>query len=121
MRRPRPRAGWWLLAAGALAEMAASVLYTVLYGFTADVRVSDLVPASAAAVAPVLTGVGLAVLSRLTPRGGPADVLDSLMIALGAFLVLWAVVIDPTFDVGPVATLSTSCSPSVNCSSSPPG
>jgi diguanylate cyclase (GGDEF)-like protein len=106
VRRPRPASGWWLLAAGAVMEFLAAIGYTVAYGFHSDAQISAVLPVAVAAAAPVATAAGLARLGRLARHGGPADLLDSVMIALAAFLLLWALVIDPALDLNRGSSLA---------------
>jgi diguanylate cyclase (GGDEF)-like protein len=104
--RARPALGWALVAGGVLSLIAVGITIFVLYGPQGpNITISTVVPAAVSALTYPLLAAGLAILSRQTPRRGPADVLDATMTALAAYLLLWTFVLEPAVDhnAGPLA------------------
>lgn len=96
--RPGPRTAWWLIVGTGWLLVVEAVAASVAYGLNADVNIRDPLPLILATLPFPVLGAGLALLSWVAPRRGPADILDALMAAFAAFLVLWAFVLGPAFN-----------------------
>ncbi len=97
IRRHRPAAarGWWVFAAGLISYVCADVVYEVsglVLGEHPSPYWDDLIYFSAY---PVLLA-GLLMISRGRGRREPAGLIDAAIIAAGAGLVFWVLVIQPT-------------------------
>jgi diguanylate cyclase len=98
-RRPQPWSAWWLVTAGAWTIITQAFSVVAIYGPTGRVTINALVPLLLAAIPLPLLAAGLFMLSRMTGRRGPVDALDATMIALAAFLLLWAFIFDELFTI----------------------
>ena len=94
--RPAPTAGWWTVVASALAQVGAAVGAVVIYGVGSNRTVTAMSAVFAALSLPLLA-IGLALLGRQRPDP-VADILDSAMLAVGGFLLLWAFFIGPELN-----------------------
>jgi diguanylate cyclase len=94
-RRPQPLAGWSFVAAGAVFELASALAVTAVYGFRPGIDISALVPVVLAGMVLPLYAVGLILLSRVSPYGGVADMVDAVMVAVGGFLLVWTFLVEP--------------------------
>jgi hypothetical protein len=110
-RRPVPVAGWWLVVAGAWAVMLAAAAVAAFYGPRNDVAIEAVLPAVVAAGSFPLFAVGMARLSRSAKLAGWADVLDTIMTALAAYLLLWALLIASSVDRERLAVLGAAVFP----------
>ena len=91
-RRPSRTAGWWLLAAGATALLAAHIVTGAIDGLTATATVVT-VPGVPVALASIpLLGAGLALLGRRPGTAGIMDALDASMVAAAVLLLAWLAV-----------------------------
>jgi diguanylate cyclase (GGDEF)-like protein len=91
--RPSPTLGWVLLTLSTLATLAVAAIGGAGHGLQERTEVFEVVPATLAAVSLVLLAAGLAALGRF--RDGAEDALDSAMLAMGGFVLLWAFLITP--------------------------
>jgi diguanylate cyclase (GGDEF)-like protein len=94
-RRPNGQTGWWFIAAGGLLILGEAVTISVRYGPGAGERfesVSDFV-LGLLGLAALAAGLARLVPGTATTRGWHA--LDTLMVAIGTFLLVWAVYLDP--------------------------
>jgi len=106
-RRPNGRAGWWIVAAGGLLILGDAVTIAARYGLGAGERiasVSDFV-LGLLALAALAGGLAFLVPGTVTSRGWHA--LDTLMVAIAAFLLVWVLYFDTR------VTAQTSISPTV--------
>ena len=68
-----------------------------MYGPAQNVSITAFLPLLITAIPFPLLAAALFLLSQVTGRRGSVDVLDAAMIALSAFLLLWAFVFDELF------------------------
>jgi diguanylate cyclase len=93
-RRPNRRAAWWLIAAGGVLIFGDAVTVAARYGLGAGERLETVGDFVLGLLALVALAVGLALLvpGSATSRGWQA--LDTLMVAVGLFLLVWVLYLD---------------------------
>jgi diguanylate cyclase (GGDEF)-like protein len=101
-RRPEPLTGWWFIVVGALIQLATAVAVLVFHGFSSILSVSASVPVLLAILVVPAFAVGLVVLSRVSPYGGGADMLDAVITAVGGFLLVWTFLVEPVLSTNRV-------------------
>lgn len=97
-QHPPEAAGWWFVAAGALAILAGAFAVGVINAVTGEVQLVTALPVTLSILAFPLLAIGLALLGRSGIRSNLADTLDALVAAVGVFLLLWSFLIDPARD-----------------------
>jgi diguanylate cyclase (GGDEF)-like protein len=98
--RPSPRLGWNLLTLSALFTLGAALAGNVGDSLRVRTDVTEVVPATLGALGLALLAGGLAALGHF--RDGAEDALDSAMLAMGGFVLLWAYVITPVLHASPL-------------------
>src|SRR5262245_25523578 len=95
VRRPKRRAGWWLIALSGVFAAAIAVAIAMQYGLGNGERLERAPQFTLAILSLLALAAGLAVLGwrNTGPRGW--DALDASMTALGAFLIAWEMYIEP--------------------------
>jgi diguanylate cyclase len=93
-RRPRHRAGWWLISAGGVLIFGEAVTVAARYGLGAGERLESVADFILGLVALGALGAGLALLVPGTAGARGWHALDTLMVAVGVFLLVWVLYLD---------------------------
>jgi diguanylate cyclase (GGDEF)-like protein len=101
VRRPRRRAGWWLVALSGVLFYAEALTIAILSGLGPGERVASVRQLGLGIWGLLALAVGLAALGWRTVGRRGWDALDTAMTAIGAFLLVWAFYIDPTLTSRP--------------------
>jgi diguanylate cyclase (GGDEF)-like protein len=99
-QRPDVPVAWWLLAAGSALSAGVAIAGDVVFGPSVVPGPAVWLPTLLAELSWPLLIAGLMLLARLGGRTDAAANIDSLMVALAAYLVLFAVVIHPVLGTG---------------------
>jgi diguanylate cyclase (GGDEF)-like protein len=100
----RDNLGWWVIAAAAWLLTAVSVGVVAVHGTIEQPTISAPVPIAGTALTFLLLAIGIALVAQSDRPGRYADLLDAIMTALAAFLLLWAVVVGPRGGTSDSAT-----------------
>jgi diguanylate cyclase (GGDEF)-like protein len=93
-RRPRSRTGWWLIATGGLLIFGEAVTIAARYGLGHGERLASVADFVLGLLALVALAGGLALLIPGTASARGWHSLDTLMVAIGAFLLVWVLFLD---------------------------
>ncbi len=99
-RRPTPWVAWWFVAAGTVLEVAASVTVAGVYGSGPRSNIAGAAPIVLAALVLPAIAIGFVLLSRASPYGGTADILDATVTGIAGFLLVWTFAVEPTLGQG---------------------
>jgi diguanylate cyclase (GGDEF)-like protein len=94
------RFGLLLIAAGAVASVAADVIFYFLALVQGEVAYPSLADVGYLATYPLLAAGLLVIVRRRTPGWDGASLIDAAIVAIGAGFVVYALVIVPTIEIG---------------------
>ena len=93
--RPEPRAGWWFIVGAAVLVASLAWVAAAFYGLGSEISIAGRLPLFLGALVMPALAVGLLLLSRVSPSGGPVDLLDAVMTEVGGFLLVWTFLVEP--------------------------
>jgi diguanylate cyclase (GGDEF)-like protein len=105
IHRPRGRAPWLAMIAGQLAFVVGDVLWTIYAALGADPFPSIADVAYLAGYPLLALGLGVAIQRRMS-GGDRAGLIDGAILAIGAGIVWWAMILRPVVETGDPSPLA---------------